>query len=131
MDKINSTDGARSFIRTLCQMHNVRYDMLLVGYSRTYTKNEKRYCYSVGDALLINSDVRYVMKYFLDGDMFVIWDTRKSKTRSKFSASYQKVQDAIVRTHELTKAVEYSGWGEESVLVIPRTEMESFIASLK
>ena len=128
---INSNKTARIFIKDICEKHDVKSELILVGFGRTYSSSKKRYEYKTGFGLIENKKAKYVAKYIQEGDFFLIWKIKEPKSRTDFSAAYDQVQEALDRSKELTKSIEYSGWGTENVMVLSKSDVESFIISLK
>jgi len=122
-----STYDVRTKIKDLCVKYEKNYDMLCVGSGETFARKDKRYIYKTNKTNEEIAEYSYIIKYYSAIDRYIVWSTAYCDIkRTVFSVSSEIVNEYMAE-QSIHKAVEYSGWGEEKVLVFNEQELEVFI----
>lgn len=120
-------DG-KQYFREVCKQNGVDCDTFFKIGSQN-TVNNSGYVYRCPH--LNRKDTQlFAVNYLKALDVYIAWDLNsyKAKTKDVFRVLKSKVTPIIAgEVLLIDKAVEYSGWNEETVYVFDRTAIELFI----
>lgn len=124
------TKGVERKIREWCEQYGKDYSQFIVGYGRTSVRSKKRYEFDLDSRIysLDTTNVKFVVKYFEDDKVYIVWVFKRKK--EVYSVDCFKADNAFITNGKVTKNIEYSGWGEEEVLIFDEEKMENFIKNL-
>ena len=126
----------RAKVRALIRQNNIAESRFVIGAGETYSKKKRRFeFHATNRPEILNRTAQYAVKYFSAYDFYLVWEVagqskNKSCRRTVFSAAYDDVMKACETKRPLIKGVEYPWWGEERVMVLSLSELETFITTL-
>ena len=120
-------DGKRYF-KECCTKHGIECDRFFrIG--KNNAKKSDRLKYS--DSYLSREETQiFVVCYFVKENIYIAWSLREKKATTKSNFSVKRSDLSLPLDNVIVsvkKAIEYHGWGEESVLAFPPEMVPTFL----